>query len=161
MRKKTRRTLFQKLDCLSVWLNLPGCSETALFEDILESCRNLFIGRWLIKYMLCVCEKLLKNNQIVSLTTQSFSNKSDMCEIKTVPVLVALFVAGNFGIYTVHTEKKWDNQVKTILKILVKMSTVVFVWTANTFISWKTTWQALTALGLTGENDAKKFLWRN
>ena len=44
MRRKTRRTLLQQLQCLSVGLNLPGCSQNELLGDGLTVCQNMFVG---------------------------------------------------------------------------------------------------------------------
>ena len=52
-KRKTRKILLQQLQCRSVLLNIPGCSEVVLLENHMKTCRNLFIRLSLIN-LTCV-----------------------------------------------------------------------------------------------------------
>ena len=52
----------------------------------------------------------------IALRKENFPKESDMSEIKAALVFVALSVAANFCLFSVHTEENWDNRVKTTKK---------------------------------------------
>ena len=59
---KEKKTLLEKLQSLSVPLNLPGCSGFVPLQDGLKKWRNLFIGLCLNTFIVCACLILFTNN---------------------------------------------------------------------------------------------------
>ena len=116
MRGKTRRTFRQQLRYLSVPLKLLDCSEIVFLGDGVKKFPNNFKGlHW--KFSVCVCN-ITYNYWKVSITTNFYTNLSDMCEMKTVVVFVAILEAAGIYIYSVHTEKKAGEQSRNKSKNL-------------------------------------------
>ena len=161
MNRKTKRTLLQHFQCLSVPLSFPGCSDVALLEDGLKMCRNFLQDYVQTKFVVCVCVNLFKWVEMFHYHHNLFPIWLDMCEMRTVLVLVGFSVAVTFFIYRVRTQEKlWQhrkNYWETVKGNRGYCLTRVCYYLLHEDIV------GVTALGKIGENDGKcscgEFRW--